>query len=160
MGQQFMTPGEHFDKLVLQLNDADRERYQAMTHSRAEVGYRNRNFVVYEVVRREPVVIDNIKVLDFMADDQIGATCELRSEELGKTITVGYLPERLFGYNVFIHLPLHSKIRWSTTPDDPRGGNLAFDLVIRTKSRYHLRERGITYFETGIGFAREFENKS
>jgi len=165
--QQFMTPGNHYEALLEAIDGDKKKVYDTLAHVRSEACYRNRSLIIYEVEQRQPGVmesaprkpriLDTIKILDFVADDKSGASCEIRSETLGKELIIGYKPVQLFSYPVFIWMPLHAKLRWSTTPDEVEGGSLAFDLVIRTRSRFHLREYGVVYCETGISYAREFE---
>lgn len=154
---QFMTPFEHFEELLSRLDAEEQKMYAELTHVRIEACYRNRTFVVYRFQDRRPAIKDNIKVLDFICNDDAGASCELRSSTLNESLVVGYEPTQLFNYPVFVHLPLHGKLRWSTTADKPYSGTLAFDLVIKTQTRRDLRERGVTYFETGVNYAKEFE---
>lgn len=153
----FMPVNEHYAALVAGLDKEDLTTYLRMRHVRAEVAYRNRTFVVYDIQNREPRVLDNLTVLDFNCDDARGASTEIRSGKSGETIVVGYSPAQLFDFPVFVHLSLHSKIRWSAYASDPLTGSLAFDLVMHTLSRLHLRERGVIYAETGVNFAKEFE---
>lgn len=155
--EQFMSPGQHFCALLDTLGAEERKFYEGMKNTRTEACFRNRPLVVYRIVDRKPEILDNLTVLDFIANDEFGATCEIRSQKTGTTIIVGYKPIRLFTYPVFVFLPLHAKLRWSAKPSAPLVGSLAFDLVIRTQSRTHLRERGMTYCETGVTFAQEFE---
>lgn len=154
---QFMTPGEHFDKLLATLTEEDLALYRGMRNTRPEAAYRNRSFVVYEIVQREPLITATINILDFVADDADGATCEVIDTSTRRTMTVGYTPVRLFDFPIFVHLPLHGKLRWSTIAEKPNQGSLAFDIIIRCQSRNHLRERGVVYCESGINYAREFE---
>lgn len=153
----FLPVTDHYARLAALLSPKDLEDYARIKHVRSEVAYHNRSFVVYEIRNRAPNILDQLTVLDFSCDEADGASTELLSKTLGTKLVVGYKPIRLFTYPIFVHIPLHSKIRWSTTEDRIEGGSLAFDLVIRTVSRLHLQERGIVYCETGVSFAKEFE---
>jgi hypothetical protein len=152
-----MLPTDHFKVLLGTLDGAERKLHDSLKNIRPEVGFRNRSLVVYKIVDREVEKLDQITILDFIANDDAGASCEMRSDHFGSTQVVSYTPAQLFAWPVFVHLPLHSKLRWSTVPSRPEGGMLGFDFLIRTASRLHLRERGVIYAETGVSFAREFE---
>lgn len=154
---QFMTPGEHFASLLETMEEQERDTYQGLLHIRSEACFRGRSLVVYQIHDRRPMILDNLTVLDFLCNDEAGASCEIRSEALGETLLVGYAPIQLFKYPVFVHLPLHAKVRWSAPVNQPEKASLAFDMAIRTQSRLHLRERGVTYCETGVNYAKEFE---
>lgn len=152
----FMAPGEHYNRLVETLSAEKRAVYDSLRSVRQEACFRNRTFLVYRMEDRKPRILDRIQVLDFDCGDDTGASCEVRSNSTGQVILVGYAPVQLFDWPIFAHMPLHLKVRWSTTPDKPLDGSLAFDLVIRTTSRNHLRERGVIYCETGVAFSKEF----
>lgn len=153
-----MTPEQHFDRLVELMPKADRAEHDAMKHVRIEDGFQGRTFYLYEMVGREPEVLDQITVEDFVCNERVGASIEVRNSA-GKILEISYTPVRLFDRPVFMFLPLHGRVRWSTTPSKPLNGSLAFPLGIRTKSRMHLRERGVVHCETGVVFDKEF-NKS
>lgn len=154
--EQFLTSSEHFEHLARTLDGAERAVYNTMKHVRSEPAFRNRTFIIYDIRDRELNVIDTITVMDFVANERVGATTQLRSSRLKSELMVGYRPARLFDYPVFMHLPLYVKLRWSTTIDNIKGGSLGFDIAIRTASRLHLRERGVTYCETGVTVSEEF----
>ena len=157
MGQEFLAPGVHFEALLATLPQEQQELYRRLNHIRQEPSFRGRSFVIYGIRNRQPEIIDELKVLDFIANDSVGASCEIRSDRTGKTLTVGYAPVQVFNYPVFMHLPLHAKLRWSTTEGRVHTGKLAFDIAIRTETRISLRERQVIYCETGVNYAKEFE---
>ena len=154
--EQFLSASEHFNHLACTLQGEERALYNTMKNVRQESAFRNRTFIIYDIRDRELNVIDTVTVMDFCANERVGATTQLRSSRLKTELLVGYMPTRLFDYPVFMHLPLYVKLRWSTTIDNIRGGSLGFDVAIRTASRYHLRERGVTYCETGVTVSEEF----
>lgn len=153
-----MSAEDHFERLVETLHPSTLSLYRQTKHVRIETAYRQRQFIVYKIVRREPEILDRIMVNDFICDDEVGATTELMSVKRNERISVGFAPVQLFHHPIFVCIPLHPKLRWSTTPDKPQSGSLGFPLVIRTMSRLNLRERGIIYMETGPEFSKEFES--
>lgn len=156
--EDFMTPEDHYARLVTRLEPETLALYNQTQHGRVETAYRNRNFVVYRMDGRAPREIDRILINDFRCDDERGATTELMSLVTKKIITVGYAPVQVFDHPVFVSIPLSAKVRWSAMPSAPDKGSLAFPLYIRTMSRHHMRERGIVYFETGPVFGKEFHD--
>lgn len=161
MQDDFMSVTDHYDRLVNSLDPATRMVYDSTKHARVETGYRGRNFIIYSMIGRTPHVLDRIIVNDFNCDDEHGATAELLSVQTGKTLIVGYAPMQILRHPVFVCIPLHAKIRWSGDgKSDVNSGSLAFPLLVRTQSRLHLREKGVTYFETGPTFGQEFDAPS
>lgn len=154
--EDFLHVTDHYAGLVQLLDAHDLRDYLKLRNVRSEPCFPKRTFVIYRMEGREPMQIDHLTVLDFDLNDADGASAEIRSQTLGKTIAVGYKPVRLFQYPIFVHLPLHTKVRWSTTPSNIEGGSLAFDLVVRTMSRLHMRERDVVHCETGVRFSEEF----
>ena len=154
--ETFISPEEHFNLLVQRLEPEELYLYRQTKHVRVEDAFRGRTLYVYEYEDREPQVLDLITVEDFLCNESAGASTELRNRA-GESITVGYEPIQLFGYSVFVHLPLHMRIRWSTVQEKPLDGSLAFPICIRTMSRRHPRERGVQHCETGVAYAKEFE---
>jgi len=157
--QEFISVGDHYERLAATLDGEQLRLYSSMKHKRPEVCFRGRTFVLYRVQNRQAVQVDHITVQDLVIADDTGASTELRRAN-GDTMIVGYTPAQVFEHPVFVHIPLQSKIRWATTPDNVNGGTMSFELCVRTASRLHLFERGITYMETGVTFAREVQNRA
>lgn len=152
-----MAVEEHFDRLLSTLPPQQLTLYRSMKNLRMEDAFRGRTFYLYEIVDREPNVLDVITVEDFLCNDSVGASTEVRNRD-GDVVEVSYTPVQLFNYPVFLFLPLHTKTRWSSTPRRfQSGGSLAFPIGIRVLSRLHPRERGVVHCETGVAFAKEFE---
>jgi hypothetical protein len=158
MTENFMAVEDHFSRLLEAVSPEVQKLYDDCRHVRSEVAFAGRNFVVYEMVGREPEVIDRIFVNDFSCNEADGTTCEITSKVLQSTVVIGYEPQKLFDYPVLVWLPLHAKLRWSAAPSTVHKGSLGFPLTVRTMSRLHLRERGVVYFETGTAFGQEFND--
>lgn len=154
-----MAVEAHFDRLVQDLDSQDQKAFRAGKNTRVETAFRNRHFIVYEMTGRQPEELDRIFVNDFRVDDEEGATAELTSLKTGTTVVIGYTPTRLLSFPIFLWLPLHARIRWSAPVGDVYSGSLGFPMVIATRSRLHLRERNVTYFETGPTYGKEFDAK-
>jgi hypothetical protein len=155
--QDFMHVTDHYAQLVTQLEPKVLAVYNTTKNARVETGYRNRNFIVYKMGGRHPEVLDRILVNDFHCSDEDGASTELMRMSDGEILNVGYAPQQLWDWPIFVCIPLHAKVRWAAKEEAPADGSLAFPLVIRTVSRLHKRERGVVYFETGPEFGKEFD---
>lgn len=148
---------DHFAQLVTRLDPKVLALYNSTKHVRVETGFRGRQFVVYRMEGRDPKIVDRYTVNDFICNDEEGSTADITSAETGRTITIGYGPVQIPGYAIFLSLPLHAKIRWSAPASNLDAGSLGFPIVIRTMSRLTLRERGVTYMESGTEFGKEFD---
>ena len=155
--EDFAMVTDHFAQLVTTLEPKVLSRYNSTKHVRVETGFRGRQFVIYRMDGREPKVIDRISVNDFICNDDEGSTAEIASAATGQKLTLGYAPVQVFEHDIFLSLPLHAKIRWSAPASNLGAGSLGFPIVIRTMSRLSLRERGVTYMESGTEFGKEFD---
>lgn len=148
---------DHFNLLVAGLSDNHKKVYETTKHARIETAFRDRIFVVYKIVGGKLEILDRLHVTDFICNEERGASTELLSTATGERIEVGYTPVQLFDYPAFVCIPLHAKVRWGVEKGDPKKGHLAFPLLLRTTSRFGLREPGIVYVETSPEFMREFK---
>jgi hypothetical protein len=153
----FMAVEAHFERLVAQLPAAQQKAYNACKHLRIETAFETRHFITYEMVDGSPVELDRIVVEDFQADHRHGVTTRIASRKTGEAIVVGYTPTQVFEHPIFVWVPLHARLRWGATSGNLHKGSLGFPLAIRTQSRLGLRERGVTYMETGPAFGMEFD---
>ena len=160
MSKGFLTPDALYRHLADGIDDDSKAVLSTMKHTRIEAAYRNRKFIVYEMRDRAASKLATVCVLDFLCDDDDGCSTQLEwMERPGEILTVGYEPTQLWDFPIFVHLPVHQKVRWSAREDDVSNCSLSFMMVVRTKSRYHLRERNIIYMEAHRTFHEEFFSK-
>lgn len=153
-------PDEFYKHLANNIDDGAKSVLATMKHTRIEAAYRNRKFIVYEMRGRQPEKLATISVCDFECNDEEGCSTQLEwMENPGEFITVGYEPIQLWDFPVFLHLPVHQKVRWSAREDDINDCSLSFLMVIRTQTRRHLREKDAIYMETYRSFQEEFFSK-
>lgn len=152
----FLSPEEFYAGLLADMQPATAKIYGTMKHTRIEAAYRNRKFTVYKMKEQRPIKLTTISVLDFVCDDQDGSTMQIIDETTNQELLVGYTPVQVFDYPIFVHLPVNNKLRWSARKDNPTDPSLSFLMVLRTRSRLHLREQGIIYMETSLNFDKEF----
>lgn len=149
--EDFLPVEDHFNTLFSSLPDTLKQSYNSMRNTRAEVGFVGRELVVYRVGSDGPKVLDRARIVSFDADEEVGTWTVLQARD--RNLVVGYEPVQMFDYPIFIWLPLHNKLRWSTNGTIT---SLAFQMVLRTQSRLHLHEKGVVYAETSVAFAKEF----
>lgn len=153
--KDFHPVTELFDNLVEQLPDQHYNLWHKLGHIRVETGFRGRRFLVYQIDRGQPGVIDTLTITDYLVDSRDGARMFLASDLHGEEIQVGYRPAKLWGYRAFMALPLHSQVRWSSA-GELEEGKLAFPVLIKQQSRFSMRDVGVDMVETTTSYAREF----
>lgn len=155
----FMTAGDHFRQLTNLLDTGDRELFDSFRCVRVETGYSGRNFLVYNMLSPSfPAVLDKLTILDLEVSSEVGPTTEIRSAVFGTTQIVGCAPQRMFGYPVFMWMPLRLHVNVDcieTEPGDLSHISVGFNLCIKTLSRRSPQEMGVTHCETGKNFAEQ-----
>jgi len=160
MSTGFLTPEDFYALLESGIDEGSKSLLATMRHTRIEAAYRNRKFIVYRMNGREAEKLATLAVLDFVCDDEDGCTTQIEwLEHPGEIITVGYEPVQLWGFPIFVHLPVNQKVRWSAKEHDTDDRSLSFLMVIRTQTRRHLRERDAVYMETYRSYQEEFFSK-
>lgn len=156
-GSSFLHVVDHFEMLLNEAPPSVKTLHAKLRHVRQETAFVGREFVVYEATPSgSPRVLTRLTVTDYRVDPDFGAQAWLQATD-GTQIEVDYRPARLLAFPVLIYLPLHSKVRWDLREGESvDGGSLAFPVVLRTQSRFSLRERGVVYIETALSFEREF----
>jgi hypothetical protein len=153
----FLSPQEHYDLLVSQLDPSTLAAYQQTRHARVETAFDGRHFILYRMGNGDPRELGRVLVDDLDIDDD-GLSCRITCMRTQRELIVSYAPVQLWDYPVFVCLPLHAQVRFACSASNvAKKGSLAWPMVIRTRSRRGLREPGITYCETGPAFAREFD---
>ena len=159
MSTGFLMPEDFYKLLANGIPEEEKQVLSTMRHTRIEAAYRNRRFVVYQMVGGRSEVLANLIVNDFICNDDEGCSTEIEWVETGEAITVGYEPTQVFEFPIFVHLPVNQKVRWSARDDNPDDRSLSFLIVIRSQTRRHLRERDAIYMETHRSYHEEFHPK-
>ena len=152
--QKVLTDPEFFAQLTERLPDADKSVFQGTRHGRVETASPGKQLVVYRMQGRRPNVLAKISIIDLSIDEH-GASTEVIDVSTRERLVVGYGPCRLFDHPVFLSLPANLAVRWRVAADGGKGF-LAWPVYMRTQSRHHLREVGVTYCETLRSFHEEF----
>lgn len=152
--QKVLTDPELFAQLIERLSDADKSAFQGTRHGRVETASPGKQLVVYHMQGRQPKVLAKISIIDLSIDED-GASTEIIDVGTRERLVVGYSPCRLFDFPVFLSLPSNLAVRWRVASEGGKGF-LAWPVYMRTQSRRHLREVGVTYCETLRSFHEEF----
>jgi hypothetical protein len=157
---QFLNDDENLADLISQMPDDDRNKYVNYGHNRVEPAFVDRIFIVYQPsglnaarAHIEPTIITTIRVLDLSIDSSNGAMVRVRDEKFGDEQIIGYLPKRLFGYQIYVSVPPRLMLRWDAHEANGRMyRSLSFALLIKTRNKAEFYSKGNTYVETPLKF--------
>ena len=161
MAIKYLNDKETFERLISRMPEEQRKEYEALSFHRVETAFTNRRFIVYKMDRNDPVQLMTLKVNDFACDDTEGCTTELEIVGTGETFVVGHMPTKVPGQPIFLSIPVKPNLIYAIPEENhPEvSHSLAFPLLVRTKSRRSMRERGVVHMETNVLFNQEFGNK-
>ena len=83
-------PDEFYKHLANNIDDGAKSVLATMKHTRIEPAYRNRKFIVYEMVNRIPEKLATLAIMDFVCDDEEGCSTQIEWLETGDIVTVGH----------------------------------------------------------------------
>lgn len=152
--QKVLTDPEFFAQLTDLLSPEDKAIFDDTRHGRVETASTGKEMVVYRMQDRQPRILSQISIVDLSIDDG-GASTEIIDLGTRERLVVGYSPCRLFDYPIFLSLPPSLTMRWRVGFSDGEGF-MTWPIYMRTQSRRHLREVGVTYCETLKAFHEEF----
>lgn len=160
MSSMYLGDKESLEDLESRMMSPDREIYKGYRHLRVESAFIGRIYVIYkptglnaEKTHKAPEVVGQIKVTGFTCEARRG--CEMVIEDLGTgaTCNVGFIPQRLFNYDVFVAVPPFQRLRWDGRPSE--GGirrSMAFGILLKTRTRSDFYSAGATMVESPKGF--------
>lgn len=142
------------------MTSPDREVYQSFRHLRVEAAFLNRVYVVYRPTgltrdkqHKQPEILGQVKVIGFSCDAREGCLMTLEDLTTGAIQQVGFIPKRLFGYDVFVAVPPFSRIRWDARPDNGAiRRSMAFGILIKTRTKSDHYSMGAVMLESPKGF--------
>ena len=153
---QFFSDEDNMADLVSQMPEEDRARYGNYGHHRIEPAFVDRVFIVYQPSglnaakqHIDPKIVTTIRVLEFSADYQSGASVRVRDEKFGDEQLITHIPRRLFNYQIFMSVPPRLSLRWDAHES---GGtlyrSLSFVLLIKTRNKATFYSKNNFYIET------------
>lgn len=162
----YLGDAESLKDLESRMMSPDREVYAGFRHMRVDAAFLGRIFIVYkpsgltpEGQHKSPDVLTQVKVIDFNATAKAGCTLSLEDLTTGETMTVGHIPSRLFGYDVFVASPPFQRLRWDGRHDQGSvRRSLAFGILIKTRTRSDWYSAGATMVESPKGFRTLYPN--
>jgi hypothetical protein len=167
LNQPYQLSEEHsLLDLVSRMPSPDREEYEAFRTLKVDVAFVNRIFVVYKPTgltadkqHRPPQILTQIKVLDFRAASSLGAEIDIEDMTTHQTMTLGYVPQRVFGYDLFASVAPRQRLQWEgTLVQGTVRRSLSFMLMSKVRSRADFYSAGVTCIETPGEFRRLYPN--
>ncbi len=128
----FVTERDNLADLISKMSARDLELYNSLGHIFTEAAFIDRKFVVVETKGKRgpdpkpPKVLGTLRVIAFNASSSGGSVMTLQ-DETGKTLQVGHVPTRLFGFPVFVSVPIYQGLKWEAK--ELRDGSYRRSLV-------------------------------
>lgn len=140
-----MEDRESLRALVDQMPAAERELYDDMMSLSLESAFPGRKLVVYTLRNGAPTATQILTLGSMTMSAKDGPVVELTAED-GRTLTVGMVPVRVPGKEIFLHVPQKFELRWKGRVGRGGGVNFAphYAVLIKTWSKPHLRVEGDT----------------
>ena len=166
MAYPYLNEEDSIADLQSRITGDDRDVFHNFGHLRIEAAFDRRLFIVYrptgltrEGNHRDPEILTTLKVLSFSVDSVKGASCRIEDQTTGAQQVLGYVPRRVFHYNLFMAVPPSLKLRWDARVwEKGIDRSLAYGLLIKTKNRSDYYSAGNTYVETPNRFRGLFPN--
>lgn len=155
-GGKFLDDAQSLKALVGQLPYPERAEYESYACRSMEVGFPNRYLVVYTLSGGRPEDIELWRFGDMTMDRINGPTISMEVPKVGQ-ISVGVLPKKISGRDVYIHVPQSFEFKWKGK-DTPKGVHFApqYAVLIKMRSREHSQVDGDTYCTTLNKFRERF----
>jgi hypothetical protein len=159
--EQYLKPrtrrGLPFEMILSYMEPQEVRNYLSYRHVRVELVKVGQRLVAYTVDEDERPDVKMVVTIDDMGmTDDNGLFVGVVSDDAAGDHTVGFAPSRPFGIPVYLHIPLNPGLLWSPSPSDVEKGHFEFPIVIRTESRFSLREEGVMHLEKLEDFTGEF----
>lgn len=152
----FLEEDENFLDLASRVARSDLEDYESFKSLKKESAFDGRIFVVYKPRgldarnrHRDPEILTTLRVLDFRAMSDHGAIVRIEDTTTGAVTELGYVPKRVFDYDLFMSVPPRMRLHWDArVVDGVMKRSMSYILLIKTKNRSDWFSAGVTYCET------------
>jgi hypothetical protein len=158
--QLFLSDERSMEDLFSRMMSPDREQFATFKSLKVEAAFIDRIFILYkpmglnaEGTHRPPEIITQIKVTDFRLSAKNGAEVDLEDLKTGEVMTIGYIPSRLFNYDIFIGVAPRQRISWDAALyQGTIRRSLSFMLLTKVRSGSGNYSHGATGIATPAGF--------
>lgn len=160
----FLSEQKSLEDLFSRMESPDREICASFKSKRIEAAFIDRVFVVYKPMglqtsgeHREPEVLTQVRVTEFNVNSRTGAEVTLEDWRTGEEMKVGYIPKRLFNYDVFVSVAPYQRLNWEASIHNGIvRRSLCFGMLIRERSRPDYYSATVTNMETPGNFRALF----
>lgn len=143
----YMEDRESLRALVQCLPDEQLRLYDSFMALSIEAAFPGRRLVVYTLKKGRPVDVEVLTLGAMRMSAQGGPTVEVTSDVHTHPITVGMVPAKLPGKDVFLHVPQKFEFKWKGKTASTGGVNFAphYAILVKSRSKAHLALEGDTY---------------
>lgn len=163
MAVAYLSQEESLSDLIDRIPGRDRDVYRDFRSLRVEAAFDDRVFILFKPCgldernqHRHPEILTTVRVLRFWCNSE-DACVEVQDDNTGEVLQIGYVPVRLFGYDVFVSVPPRCQLRWDARYVEGQvRRSLSYPLLIKTKNLSTYYSAGVTYAETPNSFRALF----
>lgn len=155
----FLSDSASQDDLFLRMESPDREEFAAYKSLKMAGAFLDRIFIVYRNtdVAQEPKILTQVRVTAFRTDARLGSEVEIEDLRTHEVLTVGYIPKRLFNYDIFVGVANRQRVNWDASlVHGVVRRSMSFGLLLKERSRSGNYSVGTTAIETPVGFRALF----
>ncbi len=163
MAVQFLDDDDNLADLADRIPGHGRDIYKSYKALKIEAAFDDRIFVLYKPTglterneHRDPEILTTVRLIDLRLSSTDGIIRAM-DENNGEVTEVGYVPERLFGYDVVISIPPRLTLKWDARiVDGVVRRSLSYPVLIKTRTRGDWYSAGVTGMETPNNFRKLF----
>ena len=163
MAVQFLDDDDNLADLADRIPGHDRDIYKSYKALKIEAAFDDRIFVLYKPTglterneHRDPEILTTVRLIDIRLSSTDGII-RVMDDNNGEVMEVGYVPCRVFGYDVFISLPTRLTLKWDARiVDGVVRRSLSYPVLIKTRTRGDWYSAGVTGMETPNNFRKLF----
>lgn len=166
MASQYLSEEDNLADLIDRIPGRDREVFKEFRCLTLQAAFDDRVFVVYQPQglterneHRDPKILATLRVIDLACRSGEGCYVRLVNQDTGEEMALDYIPQRVFGFDVFMSIPPKMSLRWDGRVLEGRGAirrSMSYPLLVKTRNRSDWYSAGVTYCESPNGFRKLF----
>jgi hypothetical protein len=112
-----LTPEENIRDLASRIDPHQAGLHASLGNKYTEAAFVGRRFLIVRTNGRSktgpkpPTVLGSVEIDDFNCSSTTGSAMRIRNLECGASITVGYVPIRLFEFPIFVSVPIAQGVK-------------------------------------------------
>lgn len=160
----FLSDQRSLEDLFSRMLSPDRETCGSFKSLKVEVAFVDRLLIVFKPqglnkdgTHRDPIILTQIRVTDFRASAEHGCEVEVEDLSTNEVMTLGYIPKRLFYYDIYAGVAPRQKLNWDATLiHGTVRRSLSFMLLFKERSSVENFSHGVTGIVTPAKFRELF----